>query len=98
MQHAVHKFRQMPAATIGMAYTSPMKSMSTAEKVGEQVHVLMRRRGMTQRQLGALLGLAQPSVSDRIAGRVVFDIEELDKVADALEVPLSSLLPSKASA
>lgn len=75
-----------------------MKSMSTAEKVGEQVHVLMRRRGMTQRQLGVLLGLAQPSVSDRIAGRVVFDIEELDKVADALEVPLSALLPSKASA
>lgn len=57
----------------------------------------MARRGRTQRDLGALLGMSQPTVSGRMTGRTDFTITELRAVARWLGVPLTALLGDEAA-
>lgn len=52
----------------------------------------MARKGLTQRDLAALLGLSQPTVSARMRGRTEFTVSELRAIASWLNVPASYLL------
>lgn len=42
--------------------------------------------------LAARIGISQAAVSARIKGKTPFDINELVRIADALDVPLETLL------
>ena len=59
---------------------------------GENVRAEMARRGVTQMALAARIGISQAAVSARIKGKTPFDINELVRIADALDVPLETLL------
>lgn len=58
---------------------------------GVNVKAEMARRGLSQTTLGRVVGLSQASLSLRLNGRVAFTIDELAKIAAALDVPLATL-------
>lgn len=53
----------------------------------------MARMGVTQSQLASHLGMAQAAVSRRLRGETSWRVDELQAVADFLDVPVSALLP-----
>jgi transcriptional regulator with XRE-family HTH domain len=73
-----------------------MKHASQA--VAEKVRAEMTRQGHTQMDLAAALNLPQSSISYRLSGRVAFDVDELQRVADFLGVTVSSLIEPTATA
>lgn len=52
----------------------------------------MARRNKTQIHVADLLGITRQAVSRRLLGHVPFRIDELQKIADMLEVSVSELL------
>lgn len=57
------------------------------------VRVAMVRRGLTQADLAAAVGVNQQGVSKRMNGQVTWSIHELISAARALNAPLSDLIP-----
>jgi transcriptional regulator with XRE-family HTH domain len=53
----------------------------------------MGRRRTSQKELGAVLGMSQPTISGRMRGEVVFNLDELEKIATHFDVPITDLLP-----
>lgn len=51
----------------------------------------MARRGKTQADVAAVLGKRRQQVSQRLLGRVPFRLDELQTIAELLDVPLGSL-------
>ncbi len=50
------------------------------------------RRRMTQKSLGALIGMSPAAISERQRGQTKWTVDEVGAVADALGVPLASLV------
>lgn len=65
---------------------------TTAERTGANVRAEMARRNLSQKDLAERLAMSQSGLSYRLAGKTVFDIDELTRVAEVLEVPVSALL------
>jgi len=59
-----------------------------------EVRAVMARRNVTQRDIADLLGLSQPSISERLRGQVPWTVEELVAVADHLDTSVAALLTS----
>ena len=62
------------------------------------VRAEMARQGRTQRDLAALLGVSQPTVSARLTGRKDFTVAELRRIAAWLGVPLRALIAEESAA
>lgn len=60
--------------------------------IGEQIMLARRRAGLTQRELGAKLGISHVSVGDIERAKSRPDLDNLAVIADALDVPLSQLV------
>lgn len=60
--------------------------------VSGEVRACMARSRRTQGDLAEALGVSQPQVSARLAGRVDWSIDELAAVSTWLDVPLSELI------
>lgn len=75
----------------------PMAQTPTA-LTGTNVRAEMARRGVSQTALAVALGVTQPQVSARLRGVVPFNINELHVVAEFLNVPISTLLPTGVAA
>jgi len=69
---------------------------SLAESVAAEVRAEMGRQQASQSDVAAIVGLSQQAVSRRIAGRVPFDVTELEKIAAAFNVPVTRFLGSAA--
>lgn len=61
-----------------------------SDRVVEAVRVEMARRRVTQTKLADLTGLTQAYISRRMTGETPFDVDDLDKVAVALGVPVAT--------
>jgi transcriptional regulator with XRE-family HTH domain len=74
-----------------------MSSTATATPLREQVATEVRRElaaaRMTPTELARRLGVSQTTVWRRISGEVAFDVDDLQKIADILGVPVGRLLP-----
>lgn len=74
-----------------------MSSTATATPLREQVATEVRRElaaaRMTPTELARRLGVSQTTVWRRISGQVAFDVDDLQKIADILGVPVGRLLP-----
>jgi len=57
----------------------------------------MARRSHSQVSLAPLVGMRQQALSRRLSGRTPFTIDELARIASALEVPLSHLVSDVAA-
>lgn len=63
------------------------------EFVASEVRAEMARQGMTHRTLAEHLGIDQAAVTRRLNGQVVIDVGELERIAGALDVPVTNFLP-----
>ena len=85
-----HRFRlwrtRWPHTVPGMSSLQVIDGPNLTEQVAAEVRAYMARRRMTQARLAEVLGLSQSGVSARLAGKVPFRLDELEKVADALGV------------
>ena len=69
-----------------------MTDLELAAVIGQNVRAARAAAGLTQGQLGDKAKIAVPHVSRLEAGTHLPSVATLKKVADALEVPICSLL------
>jgi transcriptional regulator with XRE-family HTH domain len=74
-----------------MQETNPLTGLR--EAVAEAVRVELARRRMTQRALADATGMSQSYIGRRLTGDMPFTTDDLVRVAAALHVRVSSLLP-----
>jgi transcriptional regulator with XRE-family HTH domain len=60
--------------------------------VTSNVRAEMARRDLTQQTLASRIGMKQQSLSRRLRGETRFSIDELQLIADALDVSITDLL------
>lgn len=72
-----------------------MTETTAAKQVGANVRAELARAGRTQAWLAGVIGISQQSVSDRLRGGTAFDVNELTRVADALDVAVTALLTTE---
>lgn len=60
-------------------------------QVAEEVRVLLARRRISGVQLARRLGMSQGYLSRRLNGVQPFDMDDLEKIANGLDVPVSIL-------
>ena len=61
--------------------------------VGEKVRAMREKRGWTQAEFARKLKMHQPDLCDLEKGRHSPKLETIEKIADAFEVGVKSLLP-----
>jgi transcriptional regulator with XRE-family HTH domain len=79
-----------------MQETNPLTGLR--EAVAEALRVEMARRRMTQRGLAEATGMSQSYIGRRMTGELPFTTDDLVKIAAALGVPLSILMPVERAA
>lgn len=72
-----------------------MSDSSLNERVAEEVRVTLARRRLSASELARRMGVTQPYISRRLTGDITISIDDLEKMADALEVEITALLPKK---
>lgn len=81
-----------------------MSEMATAvrgtlrERTAEEIRVLLARRRVSAAQLARQTGMKQSTLARRMTGEIAFDLDDLELIASALNVPVQSLLPSATDA
>lgn len=70
----------------------PPADADVAKRIGSRVKALRQQRRLTQAQLAALAGLQRPNIARLEAGVHVPSILLLERLAQALGVPLSELI------
>lgn len=73
----------------------PMEQQAVT--VAANLRAEMGRRQISQAALAEAIGIAQPSVSKRLHGHVPWTLSELTRVAEFLDLPLSTLLEGVAA-
>jgi transcriptional regulator with XRE-family HTH domain len=67
--------------------------MTTAsQRVAANVRAELGRHSRSQADLGQALGRSQPYVSRRLSGKVAFGVDEVERIAAWLGVPVDVLL------
>lgn len=79
--------------TYAMAVEGKPQDRSLTERVAEEIRVVMIRRGVTGKQLAALLGVSSAWISYRLTGAQPIDLTDLERIAVALDVTIMDLLP-----
>jgi transcriptional regulator with XRE-family HTH domain len=69
-----------------------MPKRTATERVAANIRAELARQGISQTDLAASLHKSQPTVSRRLLGRVPFSVDELDIIADLLDVPMAQLV------
>lgn len=62
-------------------------------RVAEEIRVAMTRRRISGRQLAAKLGMSQTWLASRLNGVTPIDLNDLERIADILNVEVTDLLP-----
>lgn len=62
---------------------------------GELIRNIRKAKGVTQKQLGELAGIAEPTIRSYESGRLNPKIGTIEKIANALGVSTVSLLPEE---
>jgi transcriptional regulator with XRE-family HTH domain len=74
--------------------TQPSRSLegSLSYKVAEELRVVLARQRRTQRSLADDLGVSVPWVNYRLTGTQEIGLNDLERMAKALKVPLAELI------
>lgn len=62
--------------------------------VGEKIRAARKAANLTQKQLGARLGISYVNISQLEGGQRIPSLDTLQKIADALQVPIHRLIPA----
>lgn len=68
-------------------------NQTLSSRTAEEIRVLLVRRRTSARKLAAQIGLSQSAMSARLTGHTPIDLNELQQIAAALDVPIVDLLP-----
>lgn len=79
--------------TRGMSQNGTGSVTPMRELVAEELRVLLARRRMSASELGRRIGVTQPYISRRLTGEIAFDLDDLQRIADAMGVTIADLLP-----
>ena len=70
-----------------------MSTSTLSERIAEEIRVQLARRNISAAELARRTGLKQPYLSRRMTCEVEFDTADLERIAAALDVPVSDLIP-----
>ncbi len=70
----------------------------TTDPTSVEVRALLARRGLTVTALAPCVDLTVVALRRRIAGKVPWTVDEVRRVAAALDVPVAALVPEQVSA
>lgn len=59
------------------------------------INQVMFRLGVTRAELGRRIGMSGPSVSMKLRGQIGWSLEDLYATADALDIALTDLMPTR---
>lgn len=76
-----------------MALLNLAKSETLADRVATEILSELARRRQSQAKLAAALGKAPMWVSDRLSGKTQITVNDLERIAEALELKVGDLLP-----
>lgn len=71
-----------------------MQQRTDREAIGAEVRAGLARKGLTQKDLAAALGMTGTTLSGRIRGRSAFDTDELATIARVLDLSIADLFPA----
>lgn len=63
-----------------------------SHRVAATVRAELARKQLLQRDLAEVLGISTAQVSERLAGRTPFRLDELDLIAELLDLPVAVLV------
>lgn len=66
----------------------------TTQRVAANLRAELARRHLTQRDLAKALGVTQQAISQRMLGRIAFDVNQLGAAAEFLGITPEQLLAS----
>lgn len=75
-----------------MQDTHTLSGTPIRARVATAIRVEMARRQISQTRLAEMAGMRQAVLSRRMTGETAFDLDDLDRLATALGVPVSSLV------
>ena len=58
------------------------------KRVGQLIRETRKAKGLTQKELGAMMGLSESTVNKYEAGKQNLSLETVQKIADALKIQL----------
>lgn len=61
-------------------------------QVGENIQILLKKRGMTQNSLAEALGISKQVVNKIVKGNKAINVKEIAEIAQVLEVSVDTLL------
>jgi len=76
-----------------MSETVSVKTRSLRDQVAEEIRVTLARRRLSATELARRMGVSQSYLARRMTGAQPLDLDDLDRIADALGVPVRQLLP-----
>ncbi len=68
-----------------------MAAMNPNESIGENVHLLLRRRGISATAAGRKIGVGQTTMSRKLHGDRPFKIDEILTLCEWLDAPLTAV-------
>lgn len=69
-----------------------MPQITAGHRIASVVRRTMAEKGISQTVLAQALGSSQSAMSRRLLGRIPFSIDELERIANALDVQLAELI------
>lgn len=75
-----------------------MASNLNAQRVAHSIRARLRANGVSQSTVAEVLGTSQAAVSRRLVGDVPLSVEDLDVIAQLLDVAIADLLEVQAIA
>lgn len=69
-----------------------MEIATASQRVAANVRAELARHSRSQADLGQALGRSQPYVSRRLNGKVAFGVDEVERIAVWLAVPVAALM------
>lgn len=88
----------MPSQGISPNVIPMTNATDYREAVAAEVRAAMGRKRMTQVALAEKVGMSRPAMSDRLACRRPFDLDQLVGIADTLDLDLADLLDAPTEA
>lgn len=82
---------------MGMTEPTAPTTQGLTLRVAAEVRAEVARQRLTHKRLAELLGLSQPQITKRLNGVIAMNTTELDRIADALGVPVERLLSAPSS-
>jgi transcriptional regulator with XRE-family HTH domain len=72
--------------------------VALTDSVSVKIRAELERQGVSARELSRRLSVSQPYIHRRLNGDVQFRVDELDKIAAVLGVPVATFLSGEAEA